>query len=513
MKTAIIKRLLILFMMLCLCLVPVAAGADDMSLSVLEGGGFHVSISFAPGEFVSIGSSRISPGSNYRVILSGPNGYSVTIETTANSDGNVMLCLPPFFNQDTGEYVGADMTATVEGVGSVPFTMSGLPEVPGSARDCLMGMLDAAISGIDEAISAAHGMSGTANSQGIIDQLNFRRNVLAGQSQQLQDSGTLTMGRFSMSQTSLDLAARMIYADNLGLRKALGMSASFAAADYQVMRSRNEFANWYINTAQGVRNVRSGMEALINKAEAMKGTAAMADAGLNFLSQKFGVDLRGDADPMAAEVQKYLNFAHPLFDWIDKQFTQSLVNAGMSSMGAKGDLDEMQRRLNGLNSVISGLQLGVLLMEDENAQQMIQDFGVTDLLNNMRNLRQELQNWHDQAANNNGGGGGGGDNGGGDSGALTPESILGTWIFDGWAEVQSRCIPHNGSQITFGQNGSCEIRTEIGGEWQSFPGTYSFGNGYLTINDSGAGRTNGNNRRFTVQFPNWCGSNTWTFYK
>jgi hypothetical protein len=456
MKATSMKRLILLLMALCLCMVPAAAGAEGATLSVLENGEFHTAATFAPGEFLSIGSSRISPGAAFKVILTGPNSYSVTIETTANSDGNVMICLPPYFNQETGEYTGANMTATVEGVGSVPFSLSGLPEVPGSAQDCLMGMLAAAMADINQAISIAQGMNGTANSQGIIDQLNFRRNVLAGQLQQLQDSGTMTWGRFSMSQTSLDLAARLIYADNLGLRKVLGMSPSLAAADYQVAQNRDEFANWFIDTAQRVRSVRGGMQALINKAEAMKGTAEMADAGMNFLSQKFGVDLRGDADPLAAEVQKYLNFAQPLFDWINKQFTQSLVNAGMSSMGVKEDLDEMQQRLNGLNSVISGLQLGVLLMEDENAQQMIQDFGVTDLLNNMSNLRQELQNWHDQAANNNGGG----DDGGG-------SNVIGTWSVhkefmwknsagrvDQWWFDCTMTLNDNGSV-----GGNCEIDT------------------------------------------------------
>jgi hypothetical protein len=110
---------------------------------------------------------------------------------------------------------------------------------------------------------------------------------------------------------------------------------------------------------------------------------------------------------------------------------------------------------------------------------------------------------------------GGGDNGGGgggDYGDLTPGNILGTWSFNGWAKIQEHCIAQDG-QITFGQNGQCEIGSTIGGKWQTWSGTYAFNNGYLKILDYGAGKISGNTRRFTVQFPSFCSGHTWTFYR
>lgn len=308
------------------------------------------------------------------------------------------------------------MTAAVEGVGSVPFTLSGLPELPGSAQDCLKGLLSFNVSQIDESISIAQEMNGSADASGMINQMNSLRQKIAAQLQQLQDGGTLTWGGRSMSQTGLDLSARMVYVAGLGLRKALGLSTSFAAADFHTSKTMEEWHNWHRQAKEQLEDVQDGMKSVYSQAETMANAASGVDTLLNLYNAATG---RSQESNLADDVRKYLDYAQPLFEWLNSQFTNCMLRSSLAAQGQRQHLDQMQVRINKLNDVISGMQLGILLVEDEGAQQMLNQFGISNLLNNMSDLRQEVQNWHDRASDsgdgNGGDSGGGGDNFGGDA--------------------------------------------------------------------------------------------------
>jgi len=100
-----------------------------------------------PGVFFGVRHDSIKNGDTVKVRFVGSNGFDITVETTADSDGETRVAAPPLINMTTGAFETGDVMVSIEGItGERTLLLDELPVLEGWTRGELMtAVLDQSI--------------------------------------------------------------------------------------------------------------------------------------------------------------------------------------------------------------------------------------------------------------------------------------------------------------------------------------------------------------------------------
>ncbi len=243
-----------------------------------DGGGTTTSLtltiaSVVPGGIFGVRHDSIKTGDTVKVRFVGTNGFDITVDTIAASDGETRVAAPPLINTSTGAFETGDVTVTIEGVSSERLlSIESLPVLEGWARGELMiAVLEQSISNFNDAIANTEELGvefatitvddDIANLQAAIVEATALRDQLrdtGGLEYQLSDESTTTL-----SGDDIDALERHLAGILLGASQELQQSESQASKVDEIQNLQFQVND----TAQGVGFSRQDFEDFISSLE------------------------------------------------------------------------------------------------------------------------------------------------------------------------------------------------------------------------------------------------------